>query len=93
MSAQQDEVARVFDAVVDLDNPCERAGYLDAACGQDPQFRAEVEELLAHDNTAGSFLGTINSIPLELKVANARALRLEPTAGALPRGRLLLGEL
>ena len=41
MSGQQDKVARVFDAVVELETPAERAAYLDAACGQDQQFRAE----------------------------------------------------
>src|SRR5437870_2797402 len=57
MSTPQDKVARVFDAAVQLETPAERAAYLDAACGQDQQFRAEVEELLQHDNAAGSFLG------------------------------------
>src|SRR5262249_54270239 len=30
---------------------------LDAACGQDHELRAEIEELLKHDDEAGSFLG------------------------------------
>jgi serine/threonine protein kinase/tetratricopeptide (TPR) repeat protein len=56
MATQQDRAAQIFDAVVELATPAERAAYLDAACGQDPQLRAEVEELLAHDAAAGSFL-------------------------------------
>ncbi|HKB38839.1 MAG TPA: hypothetical protein VKD72_20515 [Gemmataceae bacterium] len=56
MGAQQGRAARIFDAVVELGTSAERASYLDAACGQDGQLRAEVEELLAHDNAAGSFL-------------------------------------
>src|SRR5262249_19386293 len=56
MGTRQDRAASVFDAAVELKTPAERAAYLDAACGQDPQLRAEVEELLAHDGAAGSFL-------------------------------------
>src|SRR5438552_15589083 len=56
MSAQQDRAASIFDAAVELRSPAERAAYLDAACGQDPRLRTEVEELLAHDGAAGSFL-------------------------------------
>src|SRR5262249_10335915 len=41
---------------VELATPAERAAYLDAACGQDSQLRAEVEDLLEHDAAAGSFL-------------------------------------
>jgi serine/threonine protein kinase/Tfp pilus assembly protein PilF len=56
MGGQHDKAARLFDAVVELASAAERAAYLDAACSQDAQLRAEVEELLAHDGAAGSFL-------------------------------------
>jgi tetratricopeptide (TPR) repeat protein len=56
MGTRQDKAAELFDAVVELGTPAERAAYLDAACGQDSQLRAELEELLAHDGAAGSFL-------------------------------------
>src|SRR5262245_32989238 len=56
MGAHGDRAARIFDVAVELGNPAERAAYLDAACGQDLQLRAEVEDLLAHDDAAGSFL-------------------------------------
>src|SRR5437868_13451714 len=56
MGVQPDQAARIFDAAVELGTAAERAAYLDAACGQDPQLRAEVEGLLEHDNAAGSFL-------------------------------------
>ena len=56
MGVQQDKLAQVFDAAAELSNPAERAAYLDAACGPDQQFRAEVEELLEHDQAASSFL-------------------------------------
>jgi hypothetical protein len=56
MGAGQDRVASIFEAVVELATPAQRAAYLDAACGPDRQLRAEVEELLRHDDAAGSFL-------------------------------------
>jgi hypothetical protein len=61
MSTQADNVARVFDEAVELHDPAERAAYLHAACGQDAGFRAEVEQLLMHDDDAGSFLDQMNS--------------------------------
>jgi serine/threonine protein kinase len=52
----QDLAARIFEAAVELATPGERAAYLDAACGPNQHLRAEVEQLLAHDDAAGSFL-------------------------------------
>jgi serine/threonine protein kinase len=56
MGTQRDRAAKLFEAAVELPSAAERSAYLDAACGQDTQLRAEVEELLAHDQAAGSFL-------------------------------------
>ena len=56
MGTQQDRAAKLFEAIVELPSAVEQAAYLDAACGQDSQLRADVEELLAHDCAAGSFL-------------------------------------
>jgi serine/threonine protein kinase/tetratricopeptide (TPR) repeat protein len=56
MGAPQGKAARIFDAAAELRTPAERAAYLDAVCGQDHQLRADVEELLEHDDAAGSFL-------------------------------------
>jgi WD40 repeat protein/serine/threonine protein kinase len=56
MGGQPDKAAGIFDAAVELGTSAERAAYLDAACGQDAQLRAEVEGLLKHDDAAGSFL-------------------------------------
>jgi serine/threonine protein kinase/formylglycine-generating enzyme required for sulfatase activity len=56
MGGQPDKAADIFNAAVELGTATERAAYLDAACSQDAQLRAEVEELLAHDQAAGSFL-------------------------------------
>jgi non-specific serine/threonine protein kinase/serine/threonine-protein kinase len=47
---------QLFNAAAELKNPAQRAAFLDAACGQNQQLRAEIEELLQHDETAGRFL-------------------------------------
>jgi len=48
-------VSAILDAA--LERPAEaRALYLDAACGGDPGLRKQVEELLAAEGSAGSFL-------------------------------------
>jgi serine/threonine protein kinase/WD40 repeat protein len=64
MSTQADNVARIFDEAVELQDPAERAAYLHTACGQDSGLRAEVEQLLMHDDAAGSFLDRANSCEL-----------------------------
>src|SRR5262245_29646028 len=56
MGVSKDQVAKIFDAAAELETPAQRAAFLDAACGQDQQLRAEVEELLRHDGAAGSFM-------------------------------------
>ena len=58
MSSPKDQVAKIFDAAVELQAPEQRAAFLDAACGQDCELRAEVEQLLNHDKAAGSFLNS-----------------------------------
>ena len=58
MGDQPGKAASIFDAAVELGTAAERAAYLDAACGQDAQLRAEVEGLLEHDRAAGSFLNS-----------------------------------
>jgi serine/threonine protein kinase/WD40 repeat protein len=60
MRSQSDDVARIFGEAAELQNPAERAAYLDGACGQDARLRAEVEQLLHHDDAAGSFLDRTN---------------------------------
>jgi serine/threonine protein kinase/tetratricopeptide (TPR) repeat protein len=65
MSVQQDKAAKIFDVAVELATPAQRAAYLDAACGQDQQLRAEVDELLQHDNPAGSFLDSPAGVPVD----------------------------
>jgi serine/threonine protein kinase/tetratricopeptide (TPR) repeat protein len=54
MSTQEEFVAQLFEAALAL-GPEERKPFLDKVCG-DPRIRQAVEELLADDERAGSFL-------------------------------------
>lgn len=56
MTPKQADVERIFTAAVEMDDSRQRASFLDAACGQDPDLRAEVESLLKHDEEAVSFI-------------------------------------
>ncbi len=47
----------LLDEALDLP-PEERSAFLDSACADDPDLRADVEALLAADEGAGAFLGT-----------------------------------
>ena len=55
MVKQQQSVDEIFCAALDLPEG-ERAPYLDAACEQAPELRMLVDEMLAEDARAGSFL-------------------------------------
>ena len=50
-----DRLERLFRAAL-LHPPEERAGFLDAACADNPALRAEVESLLQHHDAATAFL-------------------------------------
>ena len=56
MATPRTEKERLFNAAAELTDPARRAAFLDAACGEDPALRAELEDLLRHDEAAGSFL-------------------------------------
>lgn len=56
------KVEAIFHAALDLE-PAPRAAFLDDACGDDIKIRAEVESLLAFDETRDDFL---NEPPLSL---------------------------
>ena len=55
MAGQPESVAALFEAALAL-NPSEREAFLDQGCGQDMALRQTVENLLAEDARAGSFL-------------------------------------
>src|SRR5262245_22955825 len=56
MTQQNQNRERLFHAAAELQDPTQRAAFLDAACAGDEKLRAEIEELLRHDDEAGSFL-------------------------------------
>ncbi|MGC2583053.1 MAG: protein kinase [Acidobacteriaceae bacterium] len=55
MASQRDPVAELFVAALSLQSS-RREAFLDQACSHDPALRRAVEELLAQDACAGSFL-------------------------------------
>ena len=55
MATQPEFVEQLFEVALALE-PAERQAYLDQACGQDPELRRTLEELLAEDANAGSLL-------------------------------------
>jgi serine/threonine protein kinase/tetratricopeptide (TPR) repeat protein len=46
----------IFDAALAMDNPAERAAYLEQACAANPQLRARIDDLLRAPNQLGRFL-------------------------------------
>ena len=56
MSSQRHErISDLFLQACDL-SPSQRRTFLDAACANDPEVRAEVESLLVHDGDASGAL-------------------------------------
>ena len=56
MNAKRPDKDEIFNAAAELSDPVERAAFLADACGDDAQLRAEIDDLLDHDEEAGSFL-------------------------------------
>src|SRR5262249_26693597 len=77
MPVPHDQAARIFDAAAQLEAPADGAHCRDAACGPDRALRAEVEDLLAHDFAARSFLDR----PLASTVDEPAAERPGTTVG------------
>src|ERR1700722_19175349 len=91
MTTQPELVEQLFEAALALE-PGERAAFLDQACRHDPELRRTVEELLAEDANAGSFL---EHSPLEVlgqretrPTDNTGPLDVHEIAPARPGGRL-----
>jgi serine/threonine protein kinase len=55
MTTQPELVEQLFEGALALE-PGERGAFLDRACSNDPELRRTIEELLADDANAGSFL-------------------------------------
>jgi eukaryotic-like serine/threonine-protein kinase len=63
MTAQDNDKERLFNAAAELTDPAQRAAFLDAACGADARLRAEIEDLLRHDDAASGFLSALALAP------------------------------
>ena len=55
--AKPAEIRKIFEAVIELSTGDELEQYLDAACGDDVELRAEVESLIRSHDSSGRFLG------------------------------------
>jgi hypothetical protein len=58
MAAEGNIKERLFNAAAELINSGQRAAFLDAACASDPSLRAEIEDLLRHDDAAAGYLSS-----------------------------------
>jgi serine/threonine protein kinase/tetratricopeptide (TPR) repeat protein len=56
-AARRKQIEDIVIAALDLTGP-RRTAYLDSACGDDREFRREVESLLSQESRAGAFLET-----------------------------------
>ena len=56
MSDPKPNLDSLFEAVVAIESPAERAAYLDKSCGDDAALRQQIEQLLQCHEQAGSFL-------------------------------------
>jgi serine/threonine protein kinase/tetratricopeptide (TPR) repeat protein len=99
MSTQDEFVAQLFEAALALE-PDERKPFLDKACGDDPQIRQAVEELLAEDARAGSFLehppfGFRNQARIESPGSPGSTVSIDPNEIPLPPapGRFQAGQI
>nr|MBC8218107.1 hypothetical protein [Planctomycetota bacterium] len=50
------EAGEIFQDAIEIEDPAKRARYLEDACKQDSELRAEVEALLRSHEKAGDFL-------------------------------------
>ena len=80
MSKEHLDEETIFQAAIQIESPSDRAAYLDRACGDDTQLRAEVESLLKAHEEAGDFLET---------PAIEKAIPASPTDAACIHSRIL----
>jgi serine/threonine protein kinase/Flp pilus assembly protein TadD len=99
MNDLQDQAERIFERALRLDQS-ERAVYVDGACSGSPELRARVEQLLADDEEAGSFLNRplldlhkIGRIPLFDKTSDNRHPRQAMPDDLSYTQQFVLGEL
>jgi tetratricopeptide (TPR) repeat protein len=89
MAGQRELVEELFEAALAL-NPTEREAFLDRSCGGDPALRRAVEDLLAEDVRAGSFLHHPPFVPLD-RVGGSVAQQTQPIDAGRPSSALRTG--
>jgi serine/threonine protein kinase len=87
MNTDASKEEAIFDTAVEINDPDERASFLDEACAGDDALRTSVERLLEYDETSGDFLETP-------AVGPARSSRDEPQGSMIGPYRIIerLGE-
>jgi len=60
-----EQVRQLFETAAELD-PAKRTAFLEAECGPDADLRAEVDRLLAADETSGGFFGGATNVRMFL---------------------------
>jgi TolB-like protein len=88
MAEQRESVESIFEAALALD-PAEQQTFLDRACGNDLELKGAVEDLLAQDAKAGSFLQH-PLLKFSDSASGSEAGRSQDTAQT-PRGTDLVG--
>jgi serine/threonine protein kinase/tetratricopeptide (TPR) repeat protein len=99
MSAQREVAEQLFEVALAL-KPTEREAFFDRVCNGDPELRRMVEDLLAEDARAGSFLrhpplAFMDNSTGSLRPAGEEARPIpdqETTSGTVPAGRLQRGQ-
>jgi eukaryotic-like serine/threonine-protein kinase len=102
MAGQRELVEQLFEAALALE-PTEREAFFDQVCGGDPELRQMVEDLLAEDARAGSFLqnppfdflgkatGSLHPVAEETRPINGNGTPSDATlAGRLKPGQTLI---
>jgi hypothetical protein len=77
MGTERPSKDQVFNSAAELADPLERAEFLDMACAGNPDLRIEMEDLLARDREAASFL---QSPPSDLLASAPRSATIETPA-------------
>jgi tetratricopeptide (TPR) repeat protein len=99
MAGQRELVEQLFEAALAL-KPAEREAFFDRMCSSDPGLRSMVEDLLADDARAGSFLrhpplaflDNANGSPRPVAEETRPIDRDRPSSGTPPAGRLERGQ-
>jgi eukaryotic-like serine/threonine-protein kinase len=64
MSAKAADVKSIFGKAMDMQSSAQRAAYLEEACADNPQVRAEVESLLQASEEAHGFFAALGPCPV-----------------------------